>query len=213
MDVGGVQLRTFAFVDRVQPQMAALLGSIASGDPVVEGMAQLFLEISPGTDIYAVVDAAVKSAGVRPGSQVVERQYGMAEMHSSSQDAVREAGRTILDLLQISEADAEPVEIVSAKIVSNVDPYQAQLVNKSRKGSLLVAGETMLVVECQPAAYISLIGNSIEKATNVKIIDVRGVGQFGRLWISGAHSDVASAQSLVAELFGGTVPRLDRSLT
>ena len=182
--------------------MAAILGSIASGDPVVEGMAQLFLEISPGTDIYAVVDAAVKSAGVRPGSQVVERQYGMAEMHASSQEAVRQAGRTILELLQLSEADAEPVEIVSAKIISNVDPHQAQLVNKSRKGSLLVAGETMMVVECQPAAYISLIGNSVEKATNVKIIDVRGVGQFGRLWISGAHADVVSAQALVAERFG-----------
>lgn len=204
MDGGRVQLRTYAFIDRVQPQMAAILGSITSGDPVVEGMAQLFLEISPGTDIYAVVDAAVKSAGVRPGSQVVERQYGMAELHAYSQDAVRQAGRTILDLLAIEESDAQPLEIVSAKIVSNVDPYQAQLVNKSRKGSLLVAGESMLVVECQPAAYISLIGNTVEKATNVKIVDVRGVGQFGRLWISGAHADVVSARGLIAELFGET---------
>lgn len=199
---GAVQLRTYAFVDRIQPQMAAMLGSIVSGDPVVEGMSQLFLEISPGTDIYAVVDAAVKAAGVRPGSQVVERQYGMAELHAASQDSVREAGRTVLALLGMSESDAEPVEVVSSKIVSNVDPYQAQLVNRSRKGSLLVAGESMLVVECQPAAYISQIGNAVEKATRVKIVDLRGVGQFGRLWVSGAHSDVVAAQSVVADLFG-----------
>jgi hypothetical protein len=203
---GAVQLRTYAFVDRIQPQMAAMLGSIVSGDPVVEGMSQLFLEISPGTDIYAVVDAAVKAAGVRPGSQVVERQYGMAELHAASQDAVREAGRTVLALLGMSESDAEPVEVVSSKIVSNVDPYQAQLVNRSRKGSLLVAGESMLVVECQPAAYISLIGNAVEKATRVKIVDLRGVGQFGRLWVSGVHSDVVAAQSVVADLFGQAAP-------
>lgn len=199
-----IQLRTYAVIDRVQPQMAAILGSIVSGDPVVEGMSQLFLEISPGSDIYAVVDAAVKSAGVRPGSQVVERQYGMAELHSHSQDAVRHAGRTILDLLNMTESDAEPVEIVASKIISNVDAYQAQLVNRSRKGSLLVAGESMLVVECQPAAYISQIGNAVEKATGVKIVDVRGVGQFGRLWVSGVHSDVVAAQDVVTELLGRT---------
>lgn len=203
-DSNQVQLRTYAFIDRVQPQMAAILGSIVSGDPVVEGMSQLFLEISPGTDIYAVVDAAVKSAGVRPGSQVVERQYGMAELHSHSQDSVRQAGRTILDLLKMTESDAEPVEIVSSKIISNVDAYQAQLVNRSRKGSLLVAGESMLVVECHPAAYISQIGNAIEKATNVKIVDVRGVGQFGRLWVSGTHSDVVAAEGAVDQLFRRT---------
>jgi hypothetical protein len=204
---GAVQLRTYAFVDRIQPQMAAMLGSIVSGDPVVEGMSQLFLEISPGTDIYAVVDAAVKAAGVRPGSQVVERQYGMAELHAASQDAVREAGRTVLALLGMSESDAEPVEVVSSKIVSNVDPYQAQLVNRSRKGSLSVAGESMLVVECRPAAYISQIGNAVEKATRVKIVDLRGVGQFGRLWVSGVHSDVVAAQSVVADLFGQGAPQ------
>ncbi|WBB73050.1 hypothetical protein O7602_25700 [Micromonospora sp. WMMD1128] len=196
-----VELRTFAFVDRLQPQMAALLGSVMSGDPVVEGMSELYLEISPGSDVYALVDAAVKAAGVRPGSQVVERQYGMTELHSMSQDAVRQAGQTILDLLGITEADAQPAELVSAKVVSNIDAYQAQLVNRSRKGSLLVAGESMLVVECQPAAYISAVGNEVEKSAGVKIIDVRGVGQFGRLWVSGLHSEVESAREAVRRAF------------
>ncbi|MGC4775587.1 hypothetical protein [Micromonospora chalcea] len=196
-----VELRTFAFVDRLQPQMAALLGSVMSGDPVVEGMSELYLEISPGSDVYALVDAAVKATGVRPGSQVVERQYGMTELHSMSQDAVRQAGQTILDLLGITEADAQPAELVSAKVVSNIDAYQAQLVNRSRKGSLLVAGESMLVVECQPAAYISAVGNEVEKSASVKIIDVRGVGQFGRLWISGLHSEVEAAHDAVRRAF------------
>ncbi|GHH69234.1 BMC domain-containing protein [Streptosporangium violaceochromogenes] len=199
-----VELRTYAFVDRLQPQMAALLGSVMSGDPVIEGMSQLYLEISPGSDVYALVDAAVKASGVRPGSQVVERQYGMTELHSASQEAVRQAGRTILDLLGITAADAHPAELVSAKIVSNIDPHQAQLVNRSRKGSLLVAGESMLVVECQPAAYISAVGNEVEKSVSIKIVDVRGVGQFGRLWISGLHSEVESARDAVRQAFEKT---------
>ena len=192
-----VQLRTFAYVDRLQPQMAALLGSFMSGDPVVEGMSQLYLEIAPGSDVYALVDAAVKAAGVRPGSQVVERHYGMTELHSMSQEAVRAAGARVLELLGMTEADAQPVELVSAKIISNVDAYQAQLVNRTRRGSLLVAGESMLVVECQPAAYISAIGNDVEKSANVKIVNVSGVGQFGRLWVSGAHAEVQAAQDAV----------------
>jgi hypothetical protein len=129
----------------------------------------------------------------------------MAELHSMSQEAVKQAARTILDLLKMSEADAVPVELVSTKVISNVDATQAQLINRSRKGALLVAGESMLVVECQPAAYISLIGNSVEKATGVKIVDVRGVGQFGRLWVSGVHSDVESARAVVRELFAENV--------
>ena len=206
MSAAPVQLRTFAYVDRLQPQMAALLGSFMSGDPVVEGMSQLYLEIAPGSDVYTLVDAAVKASGVRPGSQVVERQYGMTELHSMSQEAVKQAGQRVLELLGMTEADAEPVRLASAKIISNVDAYQAQLVNRTRRGSLLVAGESMLVVECEPAAYISAIGNDLEKSANVKIVDVRGVGQFGRLWVSGGHAEIQAAHDALTAFFAARPP-------
>ena len=206
MPAAPVQLRTFAYVDRLQPQMAALLGSFMSGDPVVEGMSQLYLEIAPGSDVYTLVDAAVKASGVRPGSQVVERQYGMTELHSMSQEAVKQAGQRVLELLGMTEADAEPVRLASAKIISNVDAYQAQLVNRTRRGSLLVAGESMLVVECEPAAYISAIGNDLEKSANVKIVDVRGVGQFGRLWVSGGHAEIQAAHDALKAFFAARPP-------
>lgn len=196
-----VELRTYAFIDRLQPQMAALLGSFISGDPVVEGMSELFLEISPGSDIYRLVDAALKETDVKPGTQVVERQFGLTELHSHSQASVRRAGATVLDLLGITVADATPAQLVSQKVISNVDPHQAQLVNRTRRGNLLVAGESMLVVECEPAGYITAIGNEVEKYAGVKVIDVNGVGMYGRLWVSGPHAEVVAAQDAVHRAF------------
>lgn len=196
-----VELRTYAFIDRLQPQMAAMLGSFMSGDPVVEGMSELYLEIAPGSDIYRLVDAALKEADVKPGSQVVERQFGMTELHSFSQASVRRAGAVVLDLLGISVSDAVPAELVSMKTISNVDPHQAQLVNRTRRGNLLVAGESMLVVECAPAGYITAIGNEVEKYAGVKLVDVNGVGMFGRLWVSGPHAEIVAAEDAVRRAF------------
>ncbi|MDZ7679791.1 MAG: hypothetical protein U5K29_14705 [Acidimicrobiales bacterium] len=196
-----VELRTYAFIDRLQPQMAAMLGSFISGDPVVEGMSELYLEIAPGSDIYRLVDAALKEADVRPGSQVVERQFGLTELHSASQASVRRAGATVLDLLGISVEDATPAELVSMQTVSNVDANQAQLVNRTRRGNLLVAGESMLVVECAPAGYITAIGNEVEKYSGVKLVDVNGIGMFGRLWVSGPQAEIVAAQDAVRRAF------------
>lgn len=196
-----VELRTYAFVDRLQPQMAALLGSFISGDPVVEGMSELYLEIAPGSDIYRLVDAALKETDVKPGSQVVERQFGMTELHSFSQASVKRAGATVLGLLGMTVADATPASLVSSRIISNVDAHQAQLVNRTRRGNLLVAGESMLVVECEPAGYITAIGNEIEKYAGIKVVDVSGVGMFGRLWISGPHAEVLAAEEATHRAF------------
>jgi hypothetical protein len=196
-----VELRTYAFVDRLQPQLAALLGGFISGDPVLEGMAQLYIEIAPGSDVYRLVDAALKASDVRPGSQVVERQYGMTELHAFSQEAVKRAGATILEVLGLGRDDITQPELVSSHIISNVDANQAQLINRTRRGSLLLAGRSMLVVECVPAAYISAIANEVEKHADVTIVDVVGVGAFGRLWVSGTEAEAQSALDAVHGAF------------
>ena len=75
-------LRSFVFLDSLQPQLAAFLGTIAKGFLPVAGEASLIVEISPGIEINRVTDIAVKATDVRPGMQVVERLYGMLEVHS-----------------------------------------------------------------------------------------------------------------------------------
>jgi ethanolamine utilization microcompartment shell protein EutL len=80
--------------------------------------------------------------------------------------------------------------ITSTQIITSVEPYQAQLLNKWRKGSLIVPGQTLGIIECAPAAYISIAANEAEKAAEIDIVEVRAVGRFGRLFICGSENSV-----------------------
>src|SRR5574340_562015 len=96
-------LRCYCYLDRMQPQYAAFVGTITQGDLPVEGMASLYIEVAPGNEVFKLVDIAVKATEARPGAQIVEREFGMFEVHSNSQAAVLEAGRVVLDKLQLKE--------------------------------------------------------------------------------------------------------------
>ena len=149
------QLRCYSYLDRMQPQYAAFVGTITQGDLPTEGMASLYIEMAPGNEAFRMVDIAVKATEAKPGAQLVEREFGMFEVHSRSQAEVLEAGRVVLERLGLQISDRVKPEIASVQIITNVDPYQAQLLNRFRRGSMLVPGETMLVLECAPAAYIN----------------------------------------------------------
>jgi hypothetical protein len=188
------QLRCYSYLDRMQPQYAAFVGTITQGDLPVEGMAALYIELSPGNEAFRLVDIAVKATEARPGAQLVEREFGMFEVHSRSQAEVLEAGRIVLDRIGHQIADRLKPEIASIQIITNVDPYQAQLLNRFRRGSMLVPGETMLVLECAPAAYINYACNEAEKGANIKILHVSSVGRFGRMWLSGSEAEILTAR-------------------
>ena len=189
------QLRAYCFLDRMQPQYAAFVGTITQGDLPVEGMASLYVEMAPGNEAFRMVDIAVKATEARPGAQVVEREFGMFEVHSLSQAAVIEAGRMVLDRLGLQETDRIKPQLASVQVITNVDPYQAQLINRFTRGNMLVPGETMLVLECAPAAYINLAANEAEKRANIKLIHISSVGRFGRMWMSGSESEILTART------------------
>ena len=188
------QLRAYVHLDRMQPQYAAFVGAVTQGDPPSEGMASLYVEMSPGNWVFRVVDTVVKSTDVRPGAQIVEREFGMFEVHSLSQADVLRAGEVTLAEIGRSASDAVRPEIASIQVITNVNPYQAQLLNRFARGTMLVAGQTMLVVEVAPAAYINLAANEAEKAAPVSLMHVSSVGRFGRLWMAGMEADVLAAR-------------------
>ncbi|MDX1524491.1 MAG: hypothetical protein R3264_22870, partial [Anaerolineae bacterium] len=165
------------------------------GDLMVEGMASLYLEVAPGNEVFRMVDIAVKATRARPGAQIVEREFGMFEIHSHSQQDVLQAGEMVLERLDLKETDRVRPSVASVQLVTNVDAYQAQLLNRFRRGSMLVAGETLLVFEVAPAAYINLAANEAEKKANVKLLHVSGVGRFGRMWMSGSESEMVAAKA------------------
>ncbi len=188
-----VQLRTYAFIDSMQPQAAAHVAATCQGDVPVAGMSELFIEVAPGNEIFRCADIALKAADVRPALQIIEREFGLLEIHSRTQSEVLAAGEAVLDHLGLTEGDRLRPTIASSQLVTNVTPYQAQLINKWRKGNLLLPRSTLFVLEASPAAYVTLAANEAEKAANISLIEIRAVGRFGRMFISGTESEVESA--------------------
>jgi len=188
-------LRCYCLLDRMQAQYAAFIGTVTQGDLPVEGMASLYIEMAPGNEVFRTVDIAVKSTEVKPGAQIVEREFGMFEVHSHNQAAVIEAGEIVLSRLGLRAQDRIRPEIASTQVITRVDSYQAQLLNRFRRGSMLVPGETMLVLECAPAAYINYACNEAEKKASIKIIHVSSVGRFGRMWLSGSEAEIINARN------------------
>ena len=203
----GFQLRAFVFLDSMQAQFASFVGTITQGDLPVEGMASLYVEMSPGNEVFRVVDVALKSTGVRPGAQVVEREFGMFEVHSHSQADVIQAGDSVLARLGLVVTDRVKPAIASLQVITNVDPYQAQLLNRFRRGSMIVPGETLLVVEVAPAAYINLAANEAEKGAPIKIVHVASVGRFGRMWLAGAEAEILAARDAAVAAIEGVEGR------
>lgn len=187
-------LRCYCYLDRMQAKYAAFIGTVTQGDLPTEGMAALYVEMSPGNEVFRIVDIAVKATEAKPGAQIVEREFGMFEVHSLNQAAVLEAGDVVLRRLGLRAEDRIRPQVVSTQVITRVDPYQAQLLNRFRRGSMLVPGETLLVLECAPAAYINYACNEAEKKASIDLIHVTSVGRFGRMWLAGSEAEIITAR-------------------
>lgn len=201
-------LRAYCFLDSLQPQFASFLATVAQGFLPRTGQASLFVEISPGIEINRVTDLALKSTRVTPGMQIVERLYGMLEIHSDSQADVRQAGSAILEGLGLDENDRMKPKVLSNQVVRNIDDHQTMLINRMRHGNMILTGQTLFILECEPAAYAALAANEAEKAAEINVLEVRTFGSFGRLYLGGEEKDIAvAAPAAVAaiEALGGRV--------
>jgi hypothetical protein len=189
----------------MQPQYASFIATIAQGFLPTQGMAALYVEIAPGIEINRVTDIALKSNKVVPGMQIVERQFGMLEIHSESQAEIRGAGQAILDALGLKQDDRTKPTIVSSQVIRRVDDHQTQLINRMRHGNMILAGQTLYIMECEPAGYAALAANEAEKAANINLLEVRTFGSFGRLYLGGEERDIdVGYRAAVATIEGVT---------
>ena len=188
--MSNIELRSFAFLDSLQPQYAAFIGTTASGFLPLAHESALFVEISPGIEINRLTDIALKSNKVKPGMQIVERVFGLLEVHSPEQAETRGAGTAILDAIGMKESDRLKPTILSSQIVRNIDDHQAQLINRMRHGQMITPGQTLYVLECGPAAYAALAANEAEKAANINVLEVRAFGAVGRVYLGGEEADI-----------------------
>ncbi len=196
-----IDLRAFAYIDRLQPQLVGYISAAARGYYPVAGQSALFLEIAPGIEVNAVTDAVMKRANVRPGALVVERTYGMLEVHADSPADVKEAGEVILDHLGLRESDRLKPKIVSSETIDRVVPHMAQIVNRFRAGSMLLNDETLYILEIVPAGYAGLAANEAEKIAEVKLIHASVFGASGKVYLAGTTSNIrAVGQAVEATL-------------
>ena len=188
-----MELRTFIFLDILQPQLAAFLQTVAQGVLPLERQASLLVEIAPGIAINAVTDVALKQTRVIPGMQIVERAYGLLEVHSFDQGEVRAAGEAILSRLSLKIADRMKPRIVSEQTITGIDGHHAALINRMRHGDMITEGQTLYTLEVFPAAYAALAANEAEKAAAIHLLEVITFGAVGRLWLGGGESEIESA--------------------
>ncbi len=192
-----IELRTFVFLDSMQPQFASFVGTTSRGYLPVEYQAALFVEIAPGIAINKVTDIALKKNDVQPGVQVVERAYGLLEIHSDSQAEVISAGENILQSLNLKKEDRLKPKVMSSQIITNIDPYQAQLINRIRFGNMILGGDTLYVLEVHPAGYATVAANEAEKASPISLIEMQMFGAYGRLYLGGTEAEIEEAAAAV----------------
>jgi hypothetical protein len=188
--VSSIDLRGYSFLDSLQPQYAAFLGTVAQGFLPLAGDASLYVEISPGIEINRLTDIALKATQVKPGMQVVERYFGLLEVHSPSQAETRAAGEAILAELGITESDRIKPRIASSQIIRRIDDHQAQLINRTRHGQMIIPGQTLYLLEMEPASYAALAANEAEKAADINVLEVRSFGSLGRVYLGGEERDI-----------------------
>lgn len=192
-------LRSHIFLDQLQPQTMCFLGSWIKGSLPRTGMASQIIEVAPGLDIEALTDVALKAASVQGGILVVERQFGYLEFHSGDIASVKAAAEAVLDAMELTPDKAMKPKVLASQIITKIDHGHAFLINRNKGGSMILAGETLFVLETEPAAYAILAANAAEKAATIKIVDTRMIGATGRLYLSGTESEVRAAATAAEE--------------
>lgn len=205
-----VTLRAYQFIDSLQPQLTSHICTTCRGYFPVPGVASLFVEIAPGMQIHRLLDRALKSTDVSPATLIVERAYGMLEVHHQDKGQVLAAGKAILEQLGAKEEDRQKPKVVSNTIIRAIEPYHAMILDKIRFGSMIQPGESLFIMETEPAAYVAFAANEAEKAANVTLVDVTPFGAFGRLYLAGEESQIDSAAKAATDAIA-SISGVDKS--
>ena len=188
------ELRSFIFLDQLQPQTLCYMGTWILGRLPRASVAAQVIEVAPGLDIEGLTDVALKETEVKAGILVVERQFGYLEFHSRSTAAVKAAASAVLAALGAKQEDATRPQVLASKVISRIDHQHAFLINRNKRGSMILGGESLFVLEMQPASYAILATNAAEKAANIKVVDYRMIGATGRVYLAGDEAEIRNAR-------------------
>ena len=198
------ELRTYTFIDQLQPQLAQFVAKDNRVYDPAEYDAALFIEIAPAMEIHTMIDRALKSTRVRLGSVVTERVFGMMQVHHHDQGEVIEAGEIILRATGLTIGDRAEIQLLASKIIRGVEQDHAIYFTGTAKGNMVVAGESVFILEAAPAAYLAIACNEALKAADIKLNTVRPFGATGRLVMTGPEAEIdagaAAAHRIIEQL-------------
>ena len=198
---GAFELRTFIFIDQLQPQLAQFIAKDNRVYDPAEHDAAILLELAPAMEIHRMIDLALKATAVRLGSVVTERHFGLMQIQHEDQGQVIAAGEAVLEQAGLSIQDRAPVKVVTNMVIRGIEQDHAIFFTGTSKGNMVLANESVFILETTPAAYLTLATNEALKAANVKLITVRPFGATGRLVMSGPEAEIdAAAKAAIASL-------------
>jgi hypothetical protein len=202
-----MELRALSFIDVLQPQLSGFLQTVAQGLLPLGRQSAVIVEIAPGIAINALTDVALKRTRVAVGMQIVERAYGLVELHDFDQGEVRAAAAAVLAELRLTEADRLAPRVLSREIITGVDGQQSAMINRMRHGEMLASGQTLYTLEVAPAGYAALAANEAEKRTDVNLLEVVTFGAVGRVWLGGDEQEIREAAAAIDDTLAALTGR------
>ena len=129
-------------------------------------------------------DEIVKKFGGRfKLTALIQRRLG--ELIDGARPLIERDGRSDLEVVV--------EEILQNKIIRSVEQDHAISFTGLAWGNMVLAGDSVFIMEAKPAAYLSMACNEALKAADVKLIDIRVFGATGRLIMAGPESEIDSA--------------------
>ncbi len=205
----GFQLRTYIFIDQLQPQLAQFVAKDNRVYDPQEYDAAILLELAPAMEIHRMIDLALKSTAVRLGSVVTERQYGLMQIQHQDQGQVRAAGEAVLSQTGLTPKDRAPVKIATNQVIRGIEGDHAIYFTGTSRGNMVLAGDSVFILEITPAAYLMTAANEAEKAANVKLVSIRPFGATGRLVMAGSEAEIDVAAKAALSILTDLNAELD----
>jgi hypothetical protein len=206
-----VELRVYLPIPDLGRQFAAYLGTPlrARGYPPIEGDHALIVEVAPGLAIERIIDLALKEVPeVEPGIHFVERQFGVLEVHQADPALVDKAGQAILKGIGATPEDALRPKLNYVDVIEEVTDQHAVIVNRNSEASMLLPGQTLLVVEVTPALFAAVAANAAERvAPELTLVTVSMIGAAGRVYLAGSTPDIVLARDEITRVLEGVKGR------
>jgi hypothetical protein len=206
-----IELRVYLPIPDLQRQFAAYLGTPtrARGYPPREGDHALIVEVAPALAIERIIDLALKSVpDVEPGIHFVERQFGVLEVHSRDPAQVDRAGEAILAGIGAQAEDALRPRVLYVDVIEDVTDQHAVILNRNREASMLLPGQTLLIVEMTPALFAAVAANAAERvAPGLTLVTVSMIGAAGRVYLAGDTADIVTARDEMTRVLGDVAGR------